>query len=275
MMGANLAAGRTRSASLRHLAAAAALSLTFALTACGGEETVVIPTGPGGPGSSSAADPEDPTGANPSGAPTPDPTADATGPTPTPGGGDGPTGDSPSGGSGPTGDSPSGGDGPTEGPPSGGGGPTEGPPSGGNAPTQGSPSGGGTGASPTPPPLADGSRYWSDLEVGECLDSGEFTEPGSDSFYLTVDCAQPHDAEVYARVALSSWASESAVQEEADRLCGEEFAPFVGVDWRESELAYYYLYPLRADWRDFGTREALCVVVSESPVSVSMAGYAR
>jgi hypothetical protein len=95
------------------------------------------------------------------------------------------------------------------------------------------------------PPTASGPRTeaWADLEVGACLanipqvDIGEVTA-------TVVDCATPHQAEVFARAAM--WV-DSTVPDIANRACVAEFPKYTGKSIDSSHYAVSYLIDAEQD----------------------------
>ena len=87
--------------------------------------------------------------------------------------------------------------------------------------------------------------------VGSCLDaSGE-----------PVDCAAPHDSELYALPELpeGAWPGQDAVNASAEQACLDEFAGYVGVPHDQSALEFGFLTPDEAAWAA-GDRQVWCVV---------------
>ena len=98
------------------------------------------------------------------------------------------------------------------------------------------------------------------LPVGTCFDDpDEFSdEIGSVD---TVDCAQPHDNEVYSSVdyaATSEYPGEQAMIQYADESCLPLFEAYVDRDYETSALDYAYLYPTQSSWDQADDREIIC-----------------
>jgi hypothetical protein len=81
---------------------------------------------------------------------------------------------------------------------------------------------------PATPPAPEPSRRtvnWFDLDVGDCLaDPPPVGDPNVIGVAV-VDCATPHQAEVYLRAPL---AVNTAVTDVADRKCAEGFTKYTG-----------------------------------------------
>lgn len=104
-----------------------------------------------------------------------------------------------------------------------------------------------------------------DLTVGDCIieDLGGL---GDDSVTVeggqrTVPCSEPHTFEVYAehRMSGSTFPGEEAAIDEASEECSLAFEPFVGMDYNDSELELFYLYPTKESWAD-GDRIVTCLI---------------
>lgn len=115
------------------------------------------------------------------------------------------------------------------------------------------------------------------FEVGQCVDfdvapGDEETEVGD---LPIIDCNEPHDGEVYYVMDLDGGDYPSDVSTQADNACLAEFAPYVGVDYFESELFYTSVYPSNSTWT-LGDRQIACIVVPASgQLSESVQGSGR
>ncbi len=102
-----------------------------------------------------------------------------------------------------------------------------------------------------------------ELAVGDCFDDGdmalgEIEEIGE---VPLVECAEPHDNEVYAVVTVDGevFPGEIAIQAQADEVCLDAFDPFVGLDYQSSALDFGWLVPTADSW-DMGDRVVACFV---------------
>ncbi len=117
------------------------------------------------------------------------------------------------------------------------------------------------------------------VEVGEgqCFDGlGDISETDFVIAVMVVDCAEPHESEMYARFAhpdAPSYPGEEAVTILADGGCVDRFEPYVGVSYVRSLLEVTYLYPTAASWRE-GDRGIQCVLQAGDgePLTGSMRG---
>ncbi len=96
------------------------------------------------------------------------------------------------------------------------------------------------------------------LRPGECLDSGT-----SGLSFTLLACSKPHDAEVFARFALtgSSWPGSTAVQQEAGNGCADRLGGYLNPQLASAGLAQEYIYPDQSAWHA-GERTVVCEVRS-------------
>ena len=130
----------------------------------------------------------------------------------------------------------------------------------------------------------DGTRSVSvfELEPGDCVLS-----PSDVTIELTelesVDCEIEHHMEVYARVGFPVEADDddppfpgdAATKAFADGACAEEFAAYVGVDYRDApeHLFFTYLVPSARSWSEGSDRTVTCFVTTTGdPLTGSVAG---
>jgi len=114
------------------------------------------------------------------------------------------------------------------------------------------------------------------LEVGTCFDDTDETEVSS---VPLVDCAEPHDNEVFAvfdYTETDTFPGAEAMNQAAHELCVAEFEAFVGLGYLESELNVFPITPTEGSWDD-GDREIVCALynVDLSKLTGSMEGAAR
>lgn len=104
-----------------------------------------------------------------------------------------------------------------------------------------------------------------DLEAGDCVNLPVDVEDAIEDLPVR-DCAEPHDAEVYAIDDLTNDADDypgmDAVANDTERTCaGDAFERYVGTDVASSRYGYYYLFPSEESWVQ-GDREYVCMVIS-------------
>ncbi len=124
------------------------------------------------------------------------------------------------------------------------------------------------------------------LDVGECfqqpagLDRSTVTDDDRPEVtdVAVVDCAEPHDHEVYEVTTLAldgEWPGTRAVDDEAVRLCERAFAPYVGTEYTESAYYFLPLQPTEASWEE-GDRGLVCsLYLPDGPSEGSARGSAR
>lgn len=113
------------------------------------------------------------------------------------------------------------------------------------------------------PPAPEGEVLFSDLEVGMCLNDANLPERFSS--IPQVDCAEPHDSEVYAIVTLpdGAYPSDDELFRLADDACYEEYEPYVGTNYDVSYYYFAYYWPDKNGWAS-GDRDIVCVVYDEN-----------
>jgi hypothetical protein len=102
-----------------------------------------------------------------------------------------------------------------------------------------------------------------DLAIGDCFDDGDMSVGDVDEIghVPMVECAEPHDNEVYAVVTVDGdvFPGEIAIQSRADQVCHEAFEGFVGLDYQTSTLDFGWLVPTADTWAA-GDRVVACFV---------------
>jgi Septum formation len=97
------------------------------------------------------------------------------------------------------------------------------------------------------------------LRVGQCVNSGQ----GGISSPSIVPCAQPHDAEVYARFALAghNWPGSAAIGAQARRGCTARLGGYLNPQLATTVLAESYVFPDQGAW-NAGERAVICEIRS-------------
>ncbi|NQV05865.1 septum formation family protein [bacterium] len=111
------------------------------------------------------------------------------------------------------------------------------------------------------------------LDEGDCFnDPDSFTQVESVD---TVDCAEPHDNEVYEVITSSapSWPGDETMKAESFEVCLAAFEPFIGVSYDVSRWDIAALWPSQQSWDDADDREIICAVYDISGEQVT--GTAR
>lgn len=115
------------------------------------------------------------------------------------------------------------------------------------------------------------------LEVGDCTDQDL---SGSVGEVDTIDCAEPHAAEVFAVFDLEGdeYPGVSAIQADSVEGCqGDRFTDYVGVPYPQSEIFVAYLVPSEETWNEADDRTVICFAVTGdgSPLEGSVQGANR
>ena len=99
-----------------------------------------------------------------------------------------------------------------------------------------------------------------EIEVGDCFDDpeGELV-----STLELVDCAEPHDNEMFAEVSIDGavFPGNQALREFGAEACLPEFEAYVGETYAESPLDYTFLSPSEDSWAE-GDRIFVCFLYS-------------
>lgn len=121
-----------------------------------------------------------------------------------------------------------------------------------------------------------------EVGVGDCFDEAEMKTAlgsGEVSEIPLIDCAEPHDAEVFYVEDLpeGDYPGDSSVQASMEEICtGSAFEEFIGVDYMESAIYVGGLSPTVDTWDNIDDREILCYVTSDSgAITESLAGANR
>ena len=97
------------------------------------------------------------------------------------------------------------------------------------------------------------------LRAGQCVNSG----PAGISSPTVVPCAQPHDAEVYARFAMAghTWPGSAAIGAQARRGCTARLGGYLNPQLATTVLAESYVFPDQGAW-NAGERAVICEIRS-------------
>ena len=116
------------------------------------------------------------------------------------------------------------------------------------------------------------------LMVGDCEVAGPVDSMVSET--TVVDCAGPHQSEVFALSTVpegeGEFPGDAVIQKQGNTDCSAEFGSFIGVDLADSIYNVSWYYPTEVSWGD-GDREILCIVYDPAgtPTSGSLLGVAR
>ena len=98
------------------------------------------------------------------------------------------------------------------------------------------------------------------LRPGDCINSAP------NGLTVTVlSCGTPHDAEVFATLALpkSSWPGNTAVEQAAGTACASRLGGYLNPDLASAGLAQEFVYPNQTAWQA-GERTVVCEVSSST-----------
>ena len=97
------------------------------------------------------------------------------------------------------------------------------------------------------------------ITVGDCFDE---TDDEIVSDVPTIDCALPHDYEVYAEFDIdrANWPGDDEVFSLADEGCYAPFTGYVGLALEDSTLDYTYYVPTEDGWNDYDDHAVSCII---------------
>lgn len=122
-------------------------------------------------------------------------------------------------------------------------------------------------------------------EPGQCFDRRQLEErpatgPQQTDIVLLLDCALPHDNEVFDVLEMPDrpreHPGETAMRDFARATCTRNFAAYVGKPYETSELEIGYYLPSSSEWES-GARKLGCYLydVDGEPLIGSMRGTGR
>lgn len=108
-----------------------------------------------------------------------------------------------------------------------------------------------------------------EFTIGECVNLPDGTQI---SDYETVDCAEAHDAEVYALPQHpdgpdAAFPGQADLETFADERCKEDFEDYVGIAYDDSIIYSTALTPSQESWDAAEDREIVCLLVGEPVTS--------
>lgn len=131
------------------------------------------------------------------------------------------------------------------------------------------------GGSADAPAAPEGEVNFWDLEVGMCLNDSDL--PATFTSIPLVDCAEPHDSEVYAIFELPAgeYPGDDEVIRLSDEGCFAAFADYVGVPYDQSVLYFQFYWPDKRGWA-VDDRAVICTLYDqEGPLVGSVRGSGR
>lgn len=123
-------------------------------------------------------------------------------------------------------------------------------------------------AAPDDGQVETGQVAWDEIGPGQCV-----RIPRADlavNNWTGLDCAEPHEAEVYAAEVIAPttnpnepYPGRASLIPGATRICEERFASYVGIPYPESELRIAVYFPSGSNWSVNNDRTIGCVVFRE------------
>jgi hypothetical protein len=111
------------------------------------------------------------------------------------------------------------------------------------------------------------------IKIGDCLNDAQISDEVTSVPF--VDCAEPHDSEVFARteITVDVFPGNEALETELGAFCrGDAFTQFIGIEYADSVYDTSGYYPSESSWED-GDRELLCTVWDpDAQVTGTLAG---
>jgi hypothetical protein len=116
---------------------------------------------------------------------------------------------------------------------------------------------------PTSTTGTDAFVFLEELRLGDCFNESAFGSEDVVGEIRRVDCASPHDAEVFAVVTLPGepggpYPGDDAIFQMGEQRCLDEFASYVGIDYLDSMWEFGFFVPTGETWRKFDDRLILC-----------------
>ncbi|MDO4259132.1 MAG: septum formation family protein [Actinomycetaceae bacterium] len=113
------------------------------------------------------------------------------------------------------------------------------------------------------------------LKVGDCIASPQGEEIRN---VEPIDCAQPHGAEIYYvhTVEGQDFPGDEVLNGEAQRICAEQFAAYVGVPVEQHDtLTTWFMTPTQESW-SAGDHIIVCLAVNTdlTPLTGTVKGSA-
>jgi len=111
-----------------------------------------------------------------------------------------------------------------------------------------------------------------DIKPQQCFTAMEKVEAELSSLNQ-VGCTEPHALESYAKVPYEppqgqgdgdAYPGNQLLRSFAQGACAQEFADYVGVDYRDSDLFFTFLLPSARGWEQASDRSVWCFVTSPS-----------
>lgn len=98
------------------------------------------------------------------------------------------------------------------------------------------------------------------LKVGDCMPATDST--GEITDVDVVPCSEPHTDEVFYEFELADGdlPSDDEIQAEVEAECVPAFTEFVGTDYYESTLDFWWMTPTEETWTQANDRLVQCII---------------
>jgi hypothetical protein len=95
-----------------------------------------------------------------------------------------------------------------------------------------------------------------------------------------VNCAEPHDKVVFELIEYTetdTYPGTDQMSAISDELCRAQFDGYVGIDYENSALEVFPIFPTEESWNEDDDREIICALYNDdfSKITGSMEGAAR
>jgi hypothetical protein len=128
------------------------------------------------------------------------------------------------------------------------------------------------------------TQNYTNVSVGTCFNT-DVPSAGTETVTVgrsitTVDCATPHDAEVFVKSDISVpgnvYPGDEGMRAQVVRSCAPQFEPYTGSPMTKTTLDFGAFFPLASTW-SAGDRTLVCFVYvkDKSPVTGSLRGSGR
>ncbi|MCC2029857.1 septum formation family protein [Microbacterium sp. YMB-B2] len=103
------------------------------------------------------------------------------------------------------------------------------------------------------------------LKVGDCMPATDTT--GEITDLDVVPCSEPHTDEVFYEFELEDGdlPSDDEIMAAVEAECVPAFADFVGVEWADSTLDFWWITPTEETWTQANDRIVQCVIYKPDP----------
>lgn len=107
------------------------------------------------------------------------------------------------------------------------------------------------------------------LSVGDCMPATDTA--GEIENVDVVPCSEPHTDEVFFEFELAEGdlPSDDEIQAEVEAQCVPAFTEFVGIDYYESVLNFWWMTPTEDTWTQADDRLVQCIIIEPDPADTT------